>query len=71
MFFQAEYFRLLGECEKHVAVHMVHIDTDQCGSAFPDRKDSPYARYAISCGCKFLIATRKPNENISSIYIVK
>lgn len=47
IFFQAEYFRLLGESEKHVAVHMVHIDTEQCGSAFPDRKDSPYARYSI------------------------
>jgi len=43
--FQDLYWQLVGEKDQHVSIQVAHIDTKHCGSAFPAKKDSPYARY--------------------------
>ena len=42
---EEEYWRLLGEGARHVAVQRAHVNTKGVGSGFPTKKDSPYCKY--------------------------
>ena len=43
--FQTEYWRILTQRDKHVAVQNANVDTKFCGSGFPTEEDSPNSRY--------------------------
>ena len=41
---QDDYWRIVREGSQHVTSQIVHIDTKNCGSAFPTKKESPYSK---------------------------
>ena len=41
---EEQYWRVLRDADKHVAVQVAHVNTKGVGSGFPTKKDSPYCK---------------------------